>query len=168
MAWKLALMRHAKSDWAEAGLSDHDRPLNARGRRDAPEMARWLASHDAVPSVILASTAKRVEETIEWLVKQWKTDPFVIRSGSLYLASPNTILEHIRCEGIDSDGKRPKRMLVVGHNPGMEQLVSSLASLDTSMPTAAIALFECRAIAPEDDQAPHVERLLAVGRPKEL
>ena len=161
-------MRHAKSDWAEAGLSDHDRPLNARGRRDAPEMARWLDDHDAVPSVILASTAKRVEETIERLINHWKTEPLVIRSGSLYLASPNTILEHIRCVGIDADGKRPKRLLVVGHNPGMEQLVSHLASIDTVMPTAAVALFECHAIDPDDDTAPHVERLLAVGRPKEF
>ena len=168
MRWKLALMRHAKSDWAEAGLSDHDRPLNARGRRDAPEMARWLADHDAVPAVILASTAKRVEETIERLIKHWRTLPLVIRSNSLYLASPNTILEHIRCEGIDADGKRPTRMLVVGHNPGMEQLVTSLAAMDTVMPTAAIALFECLAIDPDDDNAPQVERLLAVGSPKLL
>jgi len=168
MPWKLALMRHAKSDWAEAGLPDHDRSLNARGRRDAPEMARWLADHDALPSVILASTAKRVEETLERLIKHWRTEPLVIRSGSLYLASPNTILEHIRCEAIDTDGERPKRLLVVGHNPGMEQLVSSLASLDIAMPTAAIALFECRAIDPDDDKAPQVERLLAVGRPKEI
>ncbi len=166
--WTLALMRHAKSDWADAGLSDHDRPLNARGRRDAPIMARWIEEYDAVPTVILASTAKRVAETVERLIKHWKTEPLIIASSSLYLASPQTILEHIRCESIDADGKRPRRLLVIGHNPGMEQLVSSLAGVQTTMPTAAVAVFECQPIQATDDDAPQVNRLLAIGRPKEL
>jgi phosphohistidine phosphatase len=161
-------MRHAKSDWADAGLSDHDRPLNARGRRDVPEMANWFEKHQAVPSVILASTAKRVAETVERLVACWKSEPLVVRCGALYLASPQTILEQIRGEAIDADGKRPSRLLVVGHNPGMEQLVSSLSQHHTTMPTAAVALFECLPIDPEDEEAPRIERLIAVGRPKEL
>lgn len=161
-------MRHAKSDWADAGLSDHDRPLNARGRRDAPKMAKWLERHQAIPTVILASTAKRVEETIDGLVNQWKQSPLILRSSSLYLASPQTILEHIRCDAVDAEGKRPARLLVVGHNPGMEQLVSALSGMFTVMPTAAVALFECSPILPEDEDAPKVQRLLAMGRPKEL
>jgi phosphohistidine phosphatase len=161
-------MRHAKSDWADAGLSDHDRPLNARGRRDAPTMAKWLHSHDAVPTVILASTARRVSETIDRLVEHWKHEPLILRSGSLYLASPQTILEQIRCEAVDADGHRPSRLLVVGHNPGMEQLVNSLSRIPIEMPTAAIALFECLPIDPEDEEAPRIERLLASGKPKEL
>ncbi len=161
-------MRHAKSDWADAGLSDHDRPLNARGRRDAPQMAKWLSEHDAVPDVILASTAKRVTQTIDRMRTQWSTDPLVLSCGALYLASPQTILEHVRCEAIDRDGNRPRRLLVLGHNPGMEQLVSSLAQADIIMPTAAVALFTSRPIAPEDNDAPQVERLIAIGRPKEL
>ncbi len=63
----LVLMRHAKSDWSEAGLSDHDRPLNARGKRDAPEMAKWMHNHLGIPDLILASTATRVAETVELL-----------------------------------------------------------------------------------------------------
>lgn len=161
-------MRHAKSDWSHSDVSDHDRPLNARGRRDAPEMASWLEAHNAIPEVILASTAKRVSETIQRMVKHWKHEPLVIRSGSLYLASPQTILEHIRCEAIDTEGRRPRQLLVVGHNPGMEQLVSSLSGTDVAMPTAAVALFECQAIQADDDAAPRVERLIAIGRPKEL
>ena len=166
--WMLALMRHAKSDWAESGLSDHDRPLNARGRRDAPEMARWFERHDAVPDVVLASTAKRVVETVERMTKHWKNAPLVLTSSTLYLASPQTILEHIRCEAVDARGCRPERLLVVGHNPGMEQLVSSLAGIATTMPTAAVALFECQSIRAEDENAPHVERLVSIGRPKDL
>jgi len=166
--WTLALMRHAKSDWANEGLSDHDRPLNARGRRDSPEMAKWLAKHDAVPQVILASTAKRVEDTVQRMVKFWKIEPLILRVSSLYLASPLTILEHIRCEAIDADGKRPSKLLVLGHNPGMEQLVSSLAGINVSMPTASVALFECDAIHAEDAEVPNVMRLIAIGRPKEM
>jgi phosphohistidine phosphatase len=162
------LMRHAKSDWADAGLSDHERPLNARGRRDAPEMARWMVENSGIPDLVLASTARRVSETLERMVKQWKTEPPVLRSDSLYLATPQTILEHIRCEAVDPDGKRPKRLLVVGHNPGMEQLVSSLSGVYASMPTAAVAVFECLPITPEDDTAPQITRTLAIGRPKEI
>ncbi|MGV3484628.1 MAG: SixA phosphatase family protein [Planctomycetaceae bacterium] len=166
--WILALMRHAKSDWAEAGLPDHERPLNDRGRRDAPKMARWLEHHGAAPDVILASTAKRVSETVQRMLKQWQHSPLVLSSSGLYLASPQTILEYIRNEAVDAQGRRPQRLLVVGHNPGMEQLVSSLAGAVTTMPTAAVALFECQAIRADDESAPHVERLISVARPKEL
>ncbi len=161
-------MRHAKSDWAQEGISDHDRPLNARGRRDSPEMARWLEKHDAVPEVVLASTAKRVAETLERMLAHWSCKPLVLRSNALYLASPQTILEHIRCEAIDSNGVRPSRVLVIGHNPGMEQLVSRLANSDVTLPTAAVALFDCAAIEPDDEQAPRVERTIAIARPKEI
>lgn len=161
-------MRHAKSDWSHAGVADHDRPLNSRGRRDAPEMARWLKTHDAIPQVILASTANRVAETLKRMMKHWEDEPLLLPSSSLYLASPQTILEHIRCEAVDARGVRPRRLLVVGHNPGMEQLVSSLIGSPTAMPTAAIALFQCKPIEAEDDSAPQVERLIAIGRPKEI
>jgi len=161
-------MRHAKSDWDEAGLSDHDRPLNARGRRTAPQMAKWIEKHDAVPEIILASTALRVRETVALLLQAWQSKPLVLSIGSLYLASPQTILEHIRTQAIDDNGRRPKRLLVVGHNPGMEQLTSSLAGVHVPMPTAAIALYRCEPMRLDDEDAPRVIQMLAAGRPKEL
>ncbi len=164
----LALMRHAKSDWADANLSDHDRPLNARGRRDAPVMARWLAEQGFLPEVVLASTAVRVRETVERLLSVWSHQPLVMFSQSLYLSSPTTILELVRCEAFSSTGRRPAAVLVIAHNPAIERLVSELAGVATRMPTAAVAIFECDGIDDLDMQAPRVRRCLAVGRPKEV
>jgi phosphohistidine phosphatase len=167
-AWTLGLMRHAKSDWEDANLSDHDRPLNARGRRDAPKMARWLTGQEFLPEVILASTAVRVRETVEGLLSIWSHQPLVMFSPSLYLSSPQTIVEHIRYEALLSDGRRPTAALVVAHNPAIERLVSDWVGTATRMPTAAVALFQCEAIDAADSQAPMVRRCLTVGRPKEV
>ncbi len=75
MARRLIIMRHAKSDWANANLTDHDRPLNARGRRTAPLMAEHLAAQCVLPEVIVASTAVRVQETLELLLGCWAGKP---------------------------------------------------------------------------------------------
>ena len=109
----LALMRHAKSDWADPGLSDHDRPLNRRGRRDAPAMGRWLAQQNFFPELILASSAVRVRETIDGLLSVWSNRPRIAISESLYLPSPRTILEHVRCDAWLDESRRPSAVLVV-------------------------------------------------------
>ncbi len=164
----LILMRHAKSDWSEAGLSDHDRPLNARGRRDAPQMAKWIQSHLGLPELILASTATRVQETIHLLQQTWKTELPVIQSDSLYLASAQTILEHIENESIDPHGQRVKKLMVVGHNPGMELLVSSMTHHLTPFPTAAVAGFKGSLQATDDGYEWQLGETLIIGRPKEI
>lgn len=161
-------MRHAKSDWADENLTDHDRALNARGRRDAPAMARWLASQQFLPEVILASTATRVRQTVEGLLSVWTHEPLVLFSRTLYLPSPQTITDQVYCEAWCADGRRPTAALVIAHNPAMEQLVSQLAGAITSMPTAAVALFECEGLDGSAVQRLQAHRCLAVGRPKEL
>jgi len=167
-AWTLGLMRHAKSDWADENLSDHDRPLNGRGRRDAPTMARWLAAQRFLPEVILASTATRVRQTVEGLLSVWTHEPLVLFSQSLYLPSPRTIIEQVCCEALRADGRRPAAALVIAHNPAMEQLVSQLAGAATRMPTAAVALFECEGLDGATLHRLQARRCIAVGRPKEI
>lgn len=168
-ALMLALMRHAKSDWADAEVTDHDRPLNARGRRDAPRMARWLAEQQGfLPEVILASTAARVRETVAGLLLVWSHQPLVMFSKSLYLPTADSILEHVRCEAFLSTGQRPAAALVIAHNPAIEQLVSKLAGDSTRMPTAAVAIFQCDPIDDSDPRAPRVRGCIAVGRPNEV
>lgn len=166
--WTLGLMRHAKSDWADENLTDHDRPLNGRGRRDAPEMARWLADQQFLPAVILASTATRVRQTVDGLLSVWTHEPLVLFSQSLYLPSPQTITEQVYCEALCANGQRPRAALVVAHNPAMEQLVSQLSGAVTRMPTAAVALFECEGLNGNSVQRLRARRRLAVGRPKEI
>lgn len=132
----LILMRHAKSDWGDESLSDHDRPLNKRGRRDAPRMARWLEASGLVPDVILSSSSERTRETANLMTAEWSSEPTILLSESLYLATPSEILHTVR-----SDACEARRLLVLAHNPGMAHLVSQLSGEAVDMPTAAIAVF---------------------------
>ena len=133
---KLILMRHAKSDWSDGSLSDHDRPLNERGRRAAPRMAVWLKSVNCVPDAILSSTAARTRETVKFL-SGVLGEINVSWDESLYLSSPDTILNTIRSQGNDA-----RCLMVVAHNPGMTHLSSVLAGESISMPTAAAVVFQ--------------------------
>ena len=133
---RLVLMRHAKSDWGDNSLSDHDRPLNRRGMADAPLMARWLAENDLIPDQILCSSAERTRETVELMVQVWPGELSSSAVDSLYLASPDTIVSMIR-----SGFSGAKTLMVVAHNPGMAYLASMLAGKGVDMPTAAIAVF---------------------------
>ncbi|WP_442508301.1 SixA phosphatase family protein [Novipirellula sp. SH528] len=134
---RLILMRHAKSDWADEGLSDHDRPLNKRGKRDAPQMAEWLREIDCLPDVVLSSSAVRTRETAELMQDSFRSDVVVSYIESLYLATPETI-----CSVISSDSCDASTVMVLAHNPGMAYLVSQLAGQMVDMPTAAIAIFD--------------------------
>lgn len=137
---KLLLMRHAKSDWDDRSLSDHDRPLNQRGCTDAPQMAAWISSIDAVPDVILCSSATRTMETAQLMIPVWDTPPKLISSESLYLSGPETILRLI-----DKELSSVSRLLVISHNPGISSISSHLANQPIQMPTAAVAVFDIKA-----------------------
>lgn len=118
MSLRLILMRHAKSDWS-GDLSDHDRPLNARGRTAARAMGGWLGATGHTPRHALISTATRAVET--WAGLGLAGDVPVTRTGALYLASPNEILRQIR----RVDGSP---LIVIGHNPGFQQVAAMLAA----------------------------------------
>ncbi len=134
----LVLMRHAKSDWGNDSLSDHERPLNRRGMNDAPRMAKWLRDHDLIPDQILCSSAERTRETVELMLPEWNQDPAWVLTESLYLATPDAILSTVRSVGEVNAGV----LMVVAHNPGMTYLASTLAGQGIDLPTAAIAAFE--------------------------
>lgn len=159
----LLLMRHAKSSWKHTGLADHDRPLNARGKRDAPRMGTYLRSKELVPERILSSTAKRALKTAELVADACGYAGNIFQSRSLYAASPDEIVELL--------DKLPHDIgiaLFVGHNPEIEELVDMLTGEAARMPTAAVAVIEL----PGDDwsvlDAVEDGKLVAVWRPKEL
>lgn len=133
----LMLMRHAKSAYSDASQTDHERPLNDRGRRDTPRMARWLAEQGRLPSLILCSSSTRTRETVRRLIEGWEAEPTLAVTDDLYLASPETILDVIRGDGCDAE-----RLMVVAHNPGISQLASLLRTEALEMPTAAVASFD--------------------------
>lgn len=135
----LVLMRHAKSDWNDATLSDHDRPLNRRGIRDAPLMGRWLAEVGDVPGLILCSSAVRTRETAAALKEVWRGQSEQNTINDLYLSPPSTIVETISQHSGDHE-----TVMVIAHNPGISQLVSMLSGESIEMATAAVAVFRLR------------------------
>jgi phosphohistidine phosphatase len=160
---QLILMRHAKSDWADESLSDHDRPLNKRGRRDAPRVGHWLAEEDFLPDRILVSSSERTKETIALMIDAWQVDPETIFDDALYHASLGEILGAIQSNGGDS-----RRLMVLAHNPGMTSLVSHFAGDFMEMPTAAIGIFETACDSWTALHPGTSTRLLDFMRPKQL
>lgn len=134
---QLFIMRHAKSSWSDPGMADFDRPLNHRGQTAAPRMGRRLDENDIRVDIILASTARRVRETMDRLESNWDHRAQVIWEKQLYLASVPTLLEHLAA--LDTAWSR---VMLIGHNPGLSELVMHLADYPIDMPTAAIVMLE--------------------------
>ena len=130
----LLILRHAKSSWSDGGLSDHDRPLNKRGKRDAPRIGSLLREENLAPDLIITSSARRALTTAEAVSDACGFGDQMIVTRDLYHADPETYLMAARQYGEDHDA-----ILVVGHNPGIEELVVELTGEWHRMPTAALA-----------------------------
>ena len=136
----LYLLRHAKSSWADPALSDHERPLAPRGRRDAKRIATHLLELGIAPELVLCSTAVRTRETLE-LLRPALDAATVELEAALYAAWAETLLERLRAV---PDERRS--VMLIGHNPGLEDLALMLASagperdrVEEKFPTAALA-----------------------------
>jgi len=129
----LLILRHAKAEQGE-GQSDKERALNKRGRRAATRVGELLT--DRLPDKILSSSALRTRETVEGLIKAAAYFGPIEFMDALYLAEPAAYLKAVRERGGDA-----KRLLLVGHNPGLEDLVNQLTGERVTLPTAALA--EC-------------------------
>lgn len=133
----LILVRHAKSSWSEPGLADKDRPLNARGERDAPRMGKRLARRELKPDLILSSPAVRALETARLIARKLDCKRADIRvDDRLYAAEAGDLLQVLR-----ELGDRPKCVMLVGHNPELTELAHRLSSKVGYMPTCAVAVF---------------------------
>ncbi|MDF1702447.1 MAG: histidine phosphatase family protein [Planctomycetota bacterium] len=130
---ELLILRHAKSSWEEDGLPDHERPLNKRGRKASKRMGRLLAEEGLVPDHILSSTAVRARRTAERAAEAAGYEGTIELREALYHASPSTIMEVVGT--VDS---HVDRLLLVGHNPGLEVLTGVLTSVYHRFPTAAL------------------------------
>ena len=133
----LLILRHAKSSWKDASLADHDRPLNKRGKRDAPRIGKLLQEQDLVPERIISSTAKRARNTAKAVAKACHCEDKVELTPEFYHAGPGAYLAVLQ-DVPDNE----QRVMVVGHNPGMEALVTHLTGRMETMPTAALAHIE--------------------------
>lgn len=133
----LLILRHAKSSWNHPELSDYDRPLNGRGKRDAPRMGKHLHQEGLIPDRILASSAKRARKTANKVAKTCGYTGKVKKLDAFYDTVPGVYFETLQALP-----NKYQRVMVVGHNPTMEQLVSHLTSQIERMPTAALAHIE--------------------------
>jgi phosphohistidine phosphatase len=133
----LFLVRHAKSSWNEPGLPDKDRPLNDRGKRDAPKMGERLAKQDVKPDFILSSPASRALKTARIIAKRldYKLKDILV-DDRLYAAEADDLLHVIR-----ELGDKPKSVMLIGHNPELTELAHRLSNKITRMPTCAVAEF---------------------------
>jgi phosphohistidine phosphatase len=161
----LLLLRHAKSSWENDHLSDHERPLNRRGLSDAPRMGQLLAREELVPDLILSSTAKRAASTAEALAQAAGYEDNIYYTRELYHADADTYIDLLK--EVDN---RYRCVMMVGHNPGLEELVADLSEHHERMPTGAMAYFK---VAIADWQDVDVDRLsnfelIAIWRPREL
>jgi phosphohistidine phosphatase len=140
----LTVLRHAKSSWGEAGLDDFDRPLNERGRKAARRIGRELRHRHVRFDRVIASPAVRVRETLEELAKGYDADLDVRFDERIYAADVGTLIDIV--QSVPDSVHAP---LLVGHNPGLQQLVLSLTREDSGdlrgrvaakYPTAAVAV----------------------------
>jgi phosphohistidine phosphatase len=142
---RLILLRHAKASAAADAVADFERPLAPRGRRAAQAIGEWLRQEGHIPDLVLCSPAQRTKETWELLSLMLKAPPPVRFHNKLYLADEDDLLRRLHRLSSEVDCA-----LLVGHNPGLENLAVGLyrdgqpeafARLKTKYPTGAIAVF---------------------------
>jgi phosphohistidine phosphatase len=169
MPRELLILRHAKSDWETGAASDFDRPLAKRGRKDAPRVGEWLYREGIIPDYVVSSPAERARDTALRVCKSLdykKGD--IVWEGEIYEAGVPELLAVLSRSPADAG-----TVLLVGHNPGLEELLRFLTGGDFDepqdgklLPTAALARLEM----PDDWSA--LEKgsgsLLSIVRPKQL
>lgn len=172
----LLLLRHAKSSWEDAALDDHDRPLNARGHAAAPAMGRQISLSGHLPDLILCSTSRRTVETLDHVLPFLRRGTPVRYERDLYLADWAALLA--RLQWADDSAAT---LLLVGHNPGLEQLAvalsvapkgdtgeaAALKRLAEKFPTGSLAVIGFD-VASWREVAPGQGRLIAFTRPRDL
>jgi phosphohistidine phosphatase len=172
---RLLLLRHAKTVPANPGIEDHERELLERGRNDVPQVGAYMAAKAYLPDLILSSTARRTVETVELLSAKLPRSQHVEYTDRLYLAGQKEMLAVIR-----SVATSVANLLVVGHNPGMEQLATALSrqpvkrkerdrfdQIEEKFPTCALAVLDF-AVARWRDVAPGKGELIDFVRPRDL
>ena len=147
---RLMLLRHSKTENDAPSGRDQDRRLDTRGRNDAAEIGGWIGRHPPFPGLVLVSPAIRAHQTweIAWeAMKDLVPEPQVELVPDLYGADPAQLLQAIR----DASSADPKRLMLVGHNPGMHELALALAgggdatgrkALADNLPTSGLAVFD--------------------------
>jgi len=158
----LLILRHAKSSWKRP-VDDHERPLNRRGKSDAPRMGRLLRERGLVPERIVSSTARRARKTAARVAKAAGYTGEIELSADLYLAGPEGCQRALR--RIPDD---PACVLVIGHNPGLEMFLDGLTGREERLPTAALVQVRLDVDRWEEVDGGTRGELVGLWRPREL
>ncbi len=142
---QLFLLRHAKSDWSSPGEDDFDRPLSKRGEKAAPQIGRYMEKHDLHPALVMCSSAKRAQQTMQLVLPELSTSPQIDITDDLYsFGGTHKLVNIIRKQ-------QPSPLMIVAHNPSLEYLTKDLTATGSSsararlaekFPTAALAVLE--------------------------
>ncbi len=159
----LLMLRHAKAEPPDEGMSDRDRPLAPRGEKDAPQVGHWLRDQELMPAAIFASSAARAKATAELVAAACAFPGEVRYFDQLYMALPETYVEVLQTEAGDAD-----RVLVVGHNPTLDDLLYLLTGTHEGFPTAGLAVVELNIVQWSDLRLPTQHRLSHFIRGKDL
>jgi len=137
---KLYIMRHAKSSWKDSLLDDFDRPLNKRGRVDAPFMGEKLKAKKIIPDIIISSPALRAKTTAEIIAKKVNYSNEIIFKKNIYEVGISAIKKILK--KLDDE---KETVFLFGHNPDLNMLVDELVGFDENIPTCGIVeiAFDC-------------------------
>jgi len=159
----LLILRHAKSSWKDGSLADHERPLNQRGRADAPRMGALLRAEGLAPDLILSSTAARARETARLAAEECGFGGDIELREAFYPGDPEDYLQALGELSGDHE-----IVMVVGHNPGLEELLEVLTGEYQRLPTATLARIDLP-VASWAELDEEVEgKLIDLWRPKEI
>ena len=157
----LLVLRHAKSSWSDPSLADHDRPLKKRGRRAAPLMGRLVRARGLLPEIIISSTARRARATALAVADAAEFKGVVHLDPRLYECEPENVISVLHEFPHD-------RIMIVGHNPTLENLVRWLTGQETRLPTAALAQIDLPISGWTECRLDGSATLADVWRPREL
>ena len=159
----LLLMRHAKSSWKDASLSDHQRPLNQRGKRDAPRMGKYLQEQGIPLDAILCSTAERARATAAGFLGKYTLEGDILYIDDLYLAGPEMIVAHLTRlpDTVDT-------AMVIAHNPGLDDFLEMVCDEQEHMSTASVAYIQFPIECWVDLRAATRGKLLHLWKPRDI
>jgi phosphohistidine phosphatase len=159
----LLLMRHGKSSWKQPDLDDHERPLAKRGLRDSRRMGEMMLERELIPQTILCSSAVRTLETARGFCQVSSTVVPILAMDSLYLAEADVYFAELRALP-----NTLERVMLIGHNPGLESLLQILAERAESLPTAVVAYLVLPIDSWADLSSKTKGNLVEIWRPKEI
>ena len=158
----LLILRHAKSSWNDPSMDDHDRPLNNRGKRDAPRVGVVLKEKNLIPDAILSSTARRAQETSREAARASGFKKEIQFVPDFYPGTPNDYIHTL-----NNLPDQVNRVMVVGHNPGLEGLLTTLTRIREELPTATLVHLELPIEKWNELTSKTKANLIFIWRPKE-